>query len=210
MKCDKKNMLLYAVTDRAWVGKQTLCEQVEAALKGGCTCVQLREKELSDAEFLEEAIKIHEICKHYGVPFIVNDNVDIAIRCHAEGVHVGQEDMAAAQVRQRVGDEMMIGVSVHSVEEALEAVRHGADCLGVGAAFSTHTKADVDVLPEGMMKAICDAVDIPVVAIGGIHKENLLRLKGTGVNGVALVSAIFGAEDIEAECRELKALAEQL
>ena len=210
MKCDKKNMLLYAVTDRAWVGKQTLCEQVEAALKGGCTCVQLREKELSDAEFLEEAIKIHEICKHYGVPFIVNDNVDIAIRCHAEGIHVGQEDMAAAQVRQRVGDEMMIGVSVHSVEEALEAVRHGADCLGVGAAFSTHTKADVDVLPEGMMKAICDAVDIPVVAIGGIHKENLLRLKGTGVNGVALVSAIFGAEDIEAECRELKALAEQL
>ena len=128
----------------------------------------------------------------------------------AEGIHVGQEDMAAAQVRQRVGDEMMIGVSVHSVEEALEAVRHGADCLGVGAAFSTHTKADVDVLPEGMMKAICDAVDIPVVAIGGIHKENLLRLKGTGVNGVALVSAIFGAEDIEAECRELKALAEQL
>ena len=117
--------------------------------------------------------------------FFINDNVDIAIRCHAEGIHVGQEDMAAAQVRQRVGDEMMIGVSVHSVEEALEAVRHGADCLGVGAAFSTHTKADVDVLPEGMMKAICDAVDIPVVAIGGIHKENLLRLRGTGVNGVA-------------------------
>lgn len=146
----------------------------------------------------------------YNVPFFINDNVDIAIRCHAEGIHVGQEDMAAAQVRQRVGDKMMIGVSVHSVEEALEAVRHGADCLGVGAAFSTHTKADVDVLPEGMMKAICDAVDIPVVAIGGIHKENLLRLKGTGVNGVALVSAIFGAEDIEAECRELKALAEQL
>ena len=210
MKCDKKNMLLYAVTDRAWVGKQTLCEQVEAALKGGCTCVQLREKELSDAEFLEEAIKIHEICKHYGVPFIVNDNVDIAIRCHAEGIHVGQEDMAAAQVRQRVGDEMMIGVSVHSVEEALEAVRHGADCLGVGAAFSTHTKADVDVLPEGMMKAICDAVDIPVVAIGGIHKENILQLKGTGVDGVALVSAIFAAKDIEAECRELRALSEQI
>ena len=210
MKCDKHTMLLYAVTDRAWVGEQTLYQQVESALKGGATCVQLREKQLGDAEFLQEAIQIHGLCQQYGVPLFINDNVDVAVKCHAEGIHVGQEDMAAAQVRQRVGDEMMIGVSVHSVEEALEAVRHGADCLGVGAAFSTHTKADVDVLPEGMMKAICDAVDIPVVAIGGIHKENLLRLKGTGVNGVALVSAIFGAEDIEAECRELKALAEQL
>ena len=210
MKCDKHTMLLYAVTDRAWVGEQTLYQQVESALKGGATCVQLREKHLDDADFLQEAIEIHGLCQQYGVPLFINDNVDVAVKCHAEGIHVGQEDMAAAQVRQRVGDEMMIGVSVHSVEEALEAVRHGADCLGVGAAFSTHTKADVDVLPEGMMKAICDAVDIPVVAIGGIHKENLLRLKGTGVNGVALVSAIFGAEDIEAECRELKALAEQL
>ena len=210
MKCDKHTMLLYAVTDRAWVGEQTLYQQVECALKGGATCVQLREKQLGDADFLQEAIQIHALCQQYGVPLFINDNVEVALQCHAEGIHVGQEDMAAAQVRQRVGDGMMIGVSVHSVEEALEAVRHGADCLGVGAAFSTHTKADVDVLPEGMMKAICDAVDIPVVAIGGIHKENLLRLKGTGVNGVALVSAIFGAEDIEAECRELKALAEQL
>ena len=210
MKCDKHTMLLYAVTDRAWVGEQTLYQQVESALKGGATCVQLREKHLGDADFLQEAIEIHALCQQYGVPLFINDNVEVALQCHAEGIHVGQEDMAAAQVRQRVGDEMMIGVSVHSVEEALEAVRHGADCLGVGAAFSTHTKADVDVLPEGMMKAICDAVDIPVVAIGGIHKENLLRLKGTGVNGVALVSAIFGAEDIEAECRELKALAEQI
>lgn len=210
MKCDKHTMLLYAVTDRAWVGEQTLYQQVESALKGGATCVQLREKQLGDADFLQEAIQIHALCQQYGVPLFINDNVEVALQCHAEGIHVGQEDMAAAQVRQRVGDEMMIGVSVHSVEEALEAVRHGADCLGVGAAFSTHTKADVDVLPEGMMKAICDAVDIPVVAIGGIHKENLLRLKGIGVNGVALVSAIFGAEDIEAECRELKALAEQL
>ena len=210
MKCDKHTMLLYAVTDRAWVGEQTLYQQVESALKGGATCVQLREKQLGDADFLQEAIQIHALCQQYGVPLFINDNVEVALQCHAEGIHVGQDDMAAAQVRQRVGDEMMIGVSVHSVEEALEAVRHGADCLGVGAAFSTHTKADVDVLPEGMMKAICDAVDIPVVAIGGIHKENLLRLKGTGVNGVALVSAIFGAEDIEAECRELKALAEQL
>ena len=210
MKCDKHTMLLYAVTDRAWVGEQTLYQQVESALKGGATCVQLREKQLGDADFLQEAIQIHALCQQYGVPLFINDNVEVALQCHAEGIHVGQDDMAAAQVRQRVGDKMMIGVSVHSVEEALEAVRHGADCLGVGAAFSTHTKADVDVLPEGMMKAICDAVDIPVVAIGGIHKENILQLKGTGVDGVALVSAIFAAKDIEAECRELRALSEQI
>ena len=210
MKCAEEYMRLYAVTDRAWVGGQTLYQQVESALKGGVTCVQLREKELDEEAFLKEAFELHDLCKKYNVPFFINDNVDIAIRCHAEGIHVGQEDMAAAQVRARVGEGMMIGVSVHSVEEAREAVKHGADCLGVGAAFATHTKTDVDVLPHETLKAICDAVDIPVVAIGGIHKENLLRLKGTGVNGVALVSAIFGAEDIEAECRELKALAEQL
>ena len=210
MKCDKNYMRLYAVTDRAWVGRQTLYQQVESALKGGVTCVQLREKELDEEAFLKEAFEIHDLCKKYNVPFFINDNVDIAIKCHAEGIHVGQEDMAAAQVRQRVGDDMMIGVSVHNVEEALEAVRHGADCLGVGAAFTTHTKADVDVLTHEMFRAICDAVEIPVVAIGGIHKENMLQLKGTGVDGVALVSAIFGAEDIEAECKELKALAEQL
>ena len=210
MKCDNHTMLLYAVTDRAWVGKQTLYQQVESALKGGVTCVQLREKELDDAAFLQEAMEIHALCRQYGVPFFVNDNVDIAIQCHAEGVHVGQEDMAAAQVRQKVGEDMMIGVSVHSVEEALEAVKNGADCLGVGAAFATHTKEDVDVLPRKTLQAICAAVEIPVVAIGGIHKENILQLKGTGVDGVALVSAIFGAEDIESECKELKALSEQI
>ena len=210
MKCDKQNMLLYAVTDRAWVGKQTLYEQVESALKGGVTCVQLREKELDDEAFLKEAVEIHALCQRYGVPFFVNDNVDIAIRCHAEGVHVGQEDMAAAQVRARVGESMMIGVSVHSVGEAKQAVRDGADCLGVGAMFSTSTKTDVDVLPKETLKAICDAVDIPVVAIGGLNKSNILELSGTGVDGVALVSAIFSAEDIESECRELRALSEKM
>ena len=210
MKCDKHTMLLYAVTDRAWVGEQTLYQQVESALKGGATCVQLREKQLGDADFLQEAIQIHALCQQYGVPLFINDNVEVALQCHAEGIHVGQEDMAAAQVRARVGEGMMIGVSVHSVEEAQEAVKHGADCLGVGAAFATHTKTDVDVLPHETLKAICDAVDIPVVAIGGIHKENILQLKGTGVDGVALVSAIFAAKDIEAECRELRALSEQI
>ena len=210
MKCDKQNMLLYAVTDRAWVGKQSLYEQVESALKGGVTCVQLREKELDDEAFLKEAVEIHALCQRYGVPFFVNDNVDIAIRCHAEGVHVGQEDMAAAQVCARVGEEMMIGVSVHSVEEAQEAVKHGADCLGVGAAFATHTKTDVDVLPHETLKAICDAVDIPVVAIGGIGPENILELAGCGLDGVAVVSALFARADTGEAARQMRALAEQI
>ena len=210
MKCDKHTMLLYAVTDRAWVGEQTLYQQVESALKGGATCVQLREKHLGDAEFLQEAIQIHGLCQQYGVPLFINDNVDVAMKCHAEGVHVGQEDMNAAQVRQRVGDGMMIGVSAHNVEEARRAVAQGADCLGVGAVFATHTKTDVSQMSRQTLLDICNAVDVPVVAIGGIHKDNILELKGSGVDGVALVSAIFGAKDIEAECRELKALSEQI
>lgn len=210
MKCDKETMLLYAVTDRAWTGRQSLYEQVESALKGGATCVQLREKELDEAAFLQEALEIAALCKRYGVPFFINDNVEIAIACHADGIHVGQEDMAAAQVRQKVGDDMIIGVSVHSVEEALEAVRNGADCLGVGAMFSTSTKTDADVLPKEILRDICAAVDVPVVAIGGIGKSNLSQLAGTGVDGVALVSAIFAAEDIESECRLLRRLSEEM
>lgn len=209
MKCDKETMLLYAVTDRAWVGRQSLYEQVESAIKGGVTCVQLREKQLNDEEFLKEAVEISALCRKHNVPFFINDNVEVAIKCNADGIHVGQEDMAAEQVRSRVGDDMMIGVSVHSVEEALEAVKNGADCLGVGAIFSTSTKTDVDVLPREVLCDICNAVDIPVVAIGGISKENISQLAGTGVDGVALVSAIFGADDIEGECRILRRLSEE-
>lgn len=207
MRCDKRHMLLYAVTDRAWTGGQTLYEQVEAALKGGVTCVQLREKELDEAAFLQEARDICALCRRYGVPFIVNDNVDIAIACGADGIHVGQEDLAAGEVRRRVGDDMILGVSVHTVEEARQAVRDGADYLGLGAVFPTSTKTDVDQMPNETLRAICDAVDVPIVAIGGINRDNLLKLAGSGVDGVALVSAIFSAEDIESACRELRTLA---
>ena len=210
MKCSKEMMMLYAVTDRMWTGKQTLMEQVEDALKGGATCVQLREKELDEDAFLQEALEMKALCEKYHVPFFVNDNVEIAVKCMADGIHVGQSDMATAKVRQTVGEDMMIGVSVHSVEEALVAVRNGADCLGVGAMFSTSTKADANVLTKEVLKEICDAVDIPVVAIGGISKENMGELKGTGVDGVALVSAIFAAEDIEEECRILRQMAEEM
>ena len=210
MKCDKRHMLLYAVTDRAWTGKQTLYQQVEAALKGGVTCVQLREKALDETAFLQEARDICALCRRYGVPFIVNDNVDVAVACGADGVHVGQEDMEAGEVRRRVGEDMILGVSVHTVEEARQAVREGADYLGLGAVFPTGTKTDADVMPGDMLRAICGAVDVPTVAIGGLNRSNILQLSGSGVDGAALVSAIFGAEDIETACRELRALAEEM
>lgn len=210
MKCAEQTLRLYAVTDRAWTGPQTLYQQVEDALLGGVTCVQLREKQLDRAAFLQEAIELAELCRRYVVPFVVNDDADIAIQCHADGIHVGQQDMPLAQVRQLVGSEMMIGVSVHSVEQALDAERNGADYLGVGAAFSTSTKTDVETLPRQTLNQICSAVQIPVVAIGGINRSNLLELSGSGAAGVALVSAIFSAPDIQAACQELRSLSEQM
>ena len=210
MRLSKKNMLLYAVTDRAWTGRQTLYEQVESALKGGVTCVQLREKTASEEDFLRRAVKIKALCERYGVPFIVNDNVDIAIKCKADGVHVGQDDMNIADVRKKAGDGMIIGVSAHSVREALRAVRGGADYLGVGAVFGSATKKDASALPLQTLKDICNAVSVPVVAIGGINKANMPKLKGTGIDGVALVSAIFAADDIEKECETLKEMSKQI
>ena len=210
MKCKEEYMRLYAVTDRMWTGKQTLMEQVEDALKGGATCVQLREKELDEEAFLQEAVEMKALCEKYGVPFIVNDNVEIAIKCKADGIHVGQSDMEAGNVRALVGEEMIIGVSTKNVEQALAAVKAGADYLGVGAMFTTSTKLDAEDVSFETAKAICDAVDIPVVAIGGISKKNMLELRGTDVDGVALVSAIFSAEDIEQECKELRLLSEAM
>ena len=172
--------------------------------------MQLREKELDEAAFLQEAKDICALCRRYHIPFIVNDNVDIAVACGADGIHVGQEDMVAGEVRRRVGDAMILGVSVHTVDEARQAVHDGADYLGLGAVFPTSTKADADQMTSETLRDICSAVDVPIVAIGGINRDNLLSLAGSGVDGAALVSAIFSAEDIERNCQELRALAERM
>lgn len=210
MNCDKKAMLLYAVTDRAWLGGRTLYEQVEEALKGGVTCLQLREKELPYEEFLAEALELRKLCRKYNVPFIINDNVDIAVKCNADGIHIGQEDMDARDVRRIVGEDMMLGVSAQTVEQALKAEQDGADYLGVGAVFATTTKLDAADVSHEMLKRICGSVSIPVVAIGGINQSNILELTGARVDGVALVSAVFAAKDIETECQKLRRLSEKM
>ena len=204
MNCRPEDMLLYAVTDRAWLNGATLESQVEQALKGGATFVQLREKELDEETFLEEAKKIKKLCGKYHVPFVINDNVDIALAVDADGVHVGQSDMEAGKVREKLGPDKIIGVSCKTVEQALLAKKHGADYLGVGAMYPTGTKKDATAVTPEVLSEICQAVDIPVVAIGGINKNRLEPLQGTGVDGVAVVSAIFAAEDIEKATRELK------
>ena len=210
MNFDKHSLRLYAVTDRAWVGRQTLCQQVEAALQGGVTCVQLREKHLDRDAFLAEAKQICALCRRYGVPFIVNDDLDVALACGADGIHVGQDDMPAAKVRRRAGRRLIVGVSAHTPEEARLAEAAGADYLGAGAVFGSATKTDASLLTPAGLQAVCAAVHIPVVAIGGVNARNILQLQGSGAAGAAVVSGIFGAPDITAACRELRALADTM
>lgn len=210
MKCDKKAMILYAVTDRTWNGEKNLYEQVEDALKGGVTCIQLREKKMSYGDFLKEAVEIQVLCQQYKVPLIINDNVEIALQCKADGVHIGQQDMQVKDVRAIIGEKMMLGVSAHTVEQAIFAEKNGADYLGVGAVFATSTKLDADTVSKETLTLICKAVSIPVVAIGGIAKTNIMELTGTGIDGVALVSAIFASKDIKRECKEMKVLSEKM
>ena len=210
MNFDKHSLRLYAVTDRAWVGRQTLCQQVEAALQGGVTCVQLREKHLDRDAFLAEAKQICALCRRYGVPFIVNDDLDVALACGADGIHVGQDDMPAAEVRRRAGRRLIVGVSAHTPEEARLAEAAGADYLGAGAVFGSATKTDASLLTPAGLQAVCAAVHIPVVAIGGVNARNILQLQGSGAAGAAVVSGIFGAPDITAACRDLRALADTM
>lgn len=210
MNCAKKDLLLYAVTDRSWLGGETLYSQAEQALKGGATFIQLREKDLDEASFLKEARALKHLCHRYQVPFVINDNVDITLAVDADGVHVGQSDMEAGDVRRKLGPDKIIGVSAQTVEQALLAERRGADYLGVGAVFNTSTKLDAAEVSFDTLKAICEAVSIPVVAIGGISLENVEELKGSGIAGVAVVSAIFAAKDIEEASRNLKMKLEQI
>ena len=204
MKFAKEDLLLYAVTDRHWLNDETLENQVEKALQGGATFLQLREKSLDDDIFLAEAKEIQKLCKKYQVPFVINDNVDIALAIDADGVHVGQSDMEALDVRKRLGPDKIIGVSAQNVQQALLAQKHGADYLGVGAVFPTGSKDDAEDVSFETLKAICQAVDIPVIAIGGITKENVSELKGSGICGIAVISAIFAQKDIKAATKELK------
>lgn len=203
-------MLVYAVTDRTWLNGNTLEQQVEQAIKGGATLIQLREKELSYTAFLEQAIQLKKVTDKYHIPLIINDNVDVAKAVNAEGVHVGQKDMEAGAVRQKLGENKIIGVSVQTVEQALLAQKQGADYLGVGAVFSTSTKLDASEVSFETLHKICNAVSIPVVAIGGISQKNILQLKGSGIDGVAVVSAIFAQKDITQATKELVALSKQL
>ena len=206
----KDDMLLYAITDRSWLKGRTVAEQVEDALKGGATFIQLREKELDYDSFLAEAFEVKALCKKYNVPFVINDNVDIAVACDADGVHVGQSDMEAGDVRDRLGPDKIIGVSARTVEQALLAQAHGADYLGVGAVFSTSTKSDAKNVSHETLKEICKAVRIPVVAIGGITRDNVKELTGCGADGIAVISAVFAQQDIESAARELKKCSEEM
>lgn len=210
MKCDKKDLLLYAVTDRSWLNGSSLYNDVEQALKGGTTFIQLREKALDEDAFLTEAKEIKELCRRYKVPFVINDNVDIAMAIDADGIHVGQSDMEAGNVREKLGSDKIIGVSAQTVEQAVLAEQRGADYLGVGAVFPTGSKFDAEDVSLETLKAICKAVKIPVIAIGGISKENVLRLSGTGICGIAVISALFAQPDIEKAAMDLRTLTKQM
>lgn len=210
MNCDKKDLLLYAVTDRAWLGDKTLSWQVEESLKGGATMIQLREKHLDHEHFLKEAKEIKELCRKYQVPFLINDDVDLAVEVDADGVHVGQHDMEAGEVRKKIGPNRILGVSAQTVEQALLAQQAGTDYLGVGAVFPTGTKDDADAVSIQTLGEICRAVSIPVVAIGGIGQHNVMQLAGSGICGIAVVSAIYAQPDIQNAASTLHALAKEM
>lgn len=203
-------LLLYAVSDRSLAKKQTLYEQIKEALKGGVTIVQLREKNLAEEEFVEEAVRIKELCHSYHVPLIINDSVEVALKSGADGVHVGNEDEPVAEIRKRVGKDFIIGATAKTVKQAQDAEKAGADYLGVGAVFPSPTKKDAIRITKEQLRAICSSVSIPAVAIGGISLDNVMELKGDGMQGIAVVSAIFAAEDIKAATVDLKNKAKEI
>lgn len=210
MKFSKNMLLLYAVTDRSWTQNQTLYEQVEQALEGGVTIVQLREKNLSQEEFIKEAVQMKNLCHRYGVPLIINDNVDVALKSGADGVHVGIDDVPVAEIRKRTGEDFIIGATAKTVEQAQNAENSGADYLGVGAVFPSPTKKNAIRITTAKLKEICSSVSIPTVAIGGINFDNMLEIKDGGMDGIAVVSAIFSAADIKTATEKLKKKAKEV
>ena len=206
----EKSMCLYAVTDSMWLGNRTLPEVVKEALEGGATFLQIREKNLAYPEFVKLATEVKAVTDAYHIPYVVDDDVELEKEIDADGVHIGQSDLALVEARRVLGPDKIIGVSAHSVAEAIEAEKNGADYLGVGSVFTTSTKLDAEAVSKATLKEICEAVSIPVVAIGGIQKDNMLQLKGTKVDGVAVVSAIFAAPDIQQAAKELRRVADEL
>lgn len=210
MKLDKKDMIFYAITDKNCIGENSFIEKLEDALKGGATFLQLREKEISEEEYLEKAKQTKKIADKYSVPFVINDNVEVAINSDASGVHIGQGDMDAKKARQLIGDDKILGVSANTVETAKLAEQNGADYIGVGAVFKTNTKKDANVISMEVLNEICNSVSIPVVAIGGINEETILDLKGTEIDGVCCISAVFGKENVFEASRHLYKLAKEI
>ena len=219
---DKQYLALYGVTDRWWVKqklekagvpvtddalREGLLEDTKAALEGGMTYVQMREKgdPMTEDELLTEALALKALCEEYGVPFVIDDDVELAVKCGADGVHVGQSDMACVEARKALGSAKVVGVSAQTVEQAIQAEKDGADYLGVGAVFPTGSKDDADDVSHDTVKAICEAVSIPVIAIGGISKDNVGQLAGIGLDGIAVISAIYASDDLKSATEDLKA-----
>lgn len=210
MKLDKNTLRLYAITDRTWLGGRRLEKDVQEAIDGGITFLQMREKTLPYDEFVQEAMILKDVAKKNGIPFVINDNIDVALEVDADGVHIGQDDLPVPVARKMIGHDKILGVSVSNVEQALKAEKDGADYIGVGAIFSTSTKDDADSVSIATLKAICKNVNIPVVAIGGIATHNAHTLQGTGLSGICIISAIFGSNDINGATSRLKDITEEI
>ena len=210
MKFTRESLRLYAVTDRTWLNNRTLGQVVEEAINGGATFIQLREKNTGYEVFKYQALEIQKLCRQKNIPFVINDNVNLAIDIDADGVHVGQEDMRASDVRKIIGPNKILGVSVRTREEAVLAERNGADYLGAGAVFHTGSKSDAVDISHDELEKICEAVKIPVVAIGGINSTNIHELANSGIAGVAVISAIFASENIFLASKELRKLSDEI
>lgn len=209
MKFTKESLKLYVITDRSWIGNRSMPEEVEKTLKSGATCLQIREKNISYDEYVSKSIELRKICNKYNVPFIVNDNIEVALASGADGVHVGQKDILNKNVRSIIGSDKILGISANSIELAIAAEKAGADYIGVGSIQLSTTKGESKILSTEYVNEICNSVSIPVVAIGGINEQNILRLKGIGIAGVAVISAVFGKEDVAEATYKLRKLVDE-